>query len=568
MSCPRVSPSDLVKLRRIANKAGPLIAANNIPKLNELYATLPKALLLLQPKVGGGKAQSVLAFFKRVVRCFGRETANVVHPYSPPQSSNSSTPANVVHPHSRSQSSNSSTPANVVHPHSQIMPMTLSTAINTAIMQVTKEDPTEYEELAEYRLKRLYRHLNSNFPANLNAPFNIRNIYGVKRLTSPLVIAVSNGYDDIVLKLLEAGVDINSSIINIPTALEAAAAAHIQIKMERLLLNRGADPTALEAAAAHIQIKMVRLLLNRGADPNVRSRYESSDGDIDAPSALMYSSEHDVEITRLLLEHGADPNATCERNTGNTALMGAVENNAEDVVKVLLKHGADPNAALADGRTALIIAVGSIPTKIPVIKLLLKHGAKLDNICGNNKLACVKSDEAMVILLNAGCNIPSYNEDEQGTRYLCRLLDRSSGINVKFSGKTLTNIVRVGKGNAGILHSYLNAFLRAESAKLEAAGASDIKSLIISKTHLRSAAAKIMVDTYYNDVHIKHLRRMDTFLKRVETILDSEADISMSSKSVSGNVHPAFKTIGKFRIKFKQMTDTYFRKAFPEGFRR
>ena len=465
--------------------------------------------------------------------------------------------ANVVHPHSRSHSSNRSTLISYSSSISLSDP-SHSPPYFTRIMQaitktINNEDDTTYAEgylnvdhFKISRLTRLYEHLNSNFPANLNASFMVENDFGRLDESLPIVFAASYGYADIVIELLNAGVDINYSIIHVRTALEAAA--------------------------AHKQFKMVRLLLNKGADPNVRSLFVEVDGVIaDAPSALIVASDgNDVRIVRLLLKHGADPNATWNRNKDHTALMKAAQIDSIEIVEVLLKHGANPNAALDDGLTALMEAVESNTAEAPpVVELLLKHGANPDAICnGKTVLARARSSDAVIMLLNAGCSIPSYDDDPTGTHALCRLLDSSRGIKVKFSGKTLTNIVRVGKGYGGILHSYLNAFLRAKKAQLEEAGEADkadIKNLRKSNLHLGSEVAKLLLDRFNNERN-KNMRRMATFIKRVETILNTEDDISTSSKSVSDNIQPDFKTIADFKIKFKRMTDTYFRKAFPEFF--
>ena len=128
----------------------------------------------------------------------------------------------------------------------------------------------------------------------------------------------------------------------------------------------------LEAARNNKKSEVIKLL-NRGVSVNTQI--------YNGYTALhMAAFKEYKEILKVLLAKGADPNLTyrdARGVTGNTALLGVVEQGNKELVKMLIKAGADVNACNAQGSTALTYAVINGHTEI--VKLLLEH--KADPYC-------------------------------------------------------------------------------------------------------------------------------------------------------------------------------------------
>jgi uncharacterized protein len=126
----------------------------------------------------------------------------------------------------------------------------------------------------------------------------------------------------------------------------------------RVLLD--ADSEAAEAAAPDghtpvglaaffARVSSVRLLLDRGADPTAAARNATS---VQALHAAVAGRSR--EIVELLLDRAVDVDA--RQQVGYTPLMGAAAAGREDLVELLLRHGADPALVAEDGKTAALAA--------------------------------------------------------------------------------------------------------------------------------------------------------------------------------------------------------------------
>jgi hypothetical protein len=98
-----------------------------------------------------------------------------------------------------------------------------------------------------------------------------------------------------------------------------------------------------------------------------------------------------VDALIMVLEAGADPNAS-ERESGQTPLIHAAEQNAVEAIRVLVTWGAQLDARDARGRTALMHAAwNGHPT---AVQALLACGAnyKLLSNAGNTALTAASLD--------------------------------------------------------------------------------------------------------------------------------------------------------------------------------
>jgi ankyrin repeat protein len=237
---------------------------------------------------------------------------------------------------------------------------------------------------------------------------------------SPLILAARRaGNSRTVQLLLERGADATErSDAGISPIISAAASGDLETA--RLLLAAGAKAddfpksnaprvtdsaagmrTPLMWAALHNDVRMIRLLLERGADPNQSTYYGNP---------LSHACWSDgFEAAELLIAQGAIVNAR-DAIANFTPLHWAAgtESPRPQLVKLLLAHGADPNAAGGEpvgafglvlqtprliaekrGRTAVVDALVAAGAKDPprAEKIATPHRALPDRLDDSTLIA-------------------------------------------------------------------------------------------------------------------------------------------------------------------------------------
>ena len=139
-----------------------------------------------------------------------------------------------------------------------------------------------------------------------------------EELNRQLINAAQNGRTDQVIKLLDAGADINAKSNSLTPLIWASSNGHTEIL--KLLLARGADPniqdshggTALMNAACNIYSDTVRVLLTeKKVDLNCQDK--------NGQTALIWASFYGrTNIMEILIRAGADPDIR-ENVLGRTA---------------------------------------------------------------------------------------------------------------------------------------------------------------------------------------------------------------------------------------------------------
>jgi len=273
--------------------------------------------------------------------------------------------------------------------------------------------------------------------------------------------SAKNNWPDILLNLIEKGVDINSLTKGQTPIYVSCAEGHENIV--NLLLNNGADPNfpsklrkladsnyrslPLEIAVRRGNPMIVRMLLEKGAE--VTRPIESllhvactgaaklETGGKDAESR---SEGHMSSIVRLLLQHGSNVNTLSD--VGDTALYRACINQHLVVVQVLLEAGADVNLT---SKNLYPLTAACDAGNAELISLLVKAGADVECKEGlpdksTLLVACLMQNKELVdTILQHGANPNLASSCDSHSKHRLPLF------------------VAVDKGNAGIITSLISA---------------------------------------------------------------------------------------------------------------
>ena len=204
---------------------------------------------------------------------------------------------------------------------------------------------------------------------------------------TPLMYASWNGYDDVIVRLLAAGANIDLRDREGNNAFDYAAGRGLEgtlkvlfehtrttddnhyIEYAKTLQATFADDPSklpdgkgelasinrvnpegeapLHIAAGNGSVKMIEALLQRGANVNFANAAQQT--------ALQWAAWNNrADAVALLLKKGA--NSKLADLAGNTPLILAAQNNSKDAALVLLDNGADKYAVNKQGQTAGIIA--------------------------------------------------------------------------------------------------------------------------------------------------------------------------------------------------------------------
>lgn len=190
---------------------------------------------------------------------------------------------------------------------------------------------------------------------------------------TPLMVAASEGFDELLAPLIDAGASLEDVDHIGRSALVLAVSAR-HLKSVEILISKGAPIDSgttwglpLDIACGQGHLKIVRLLLAHGAP------VDGAMGALDSPLRTAAEQGHE-EIANLLIDEGA----TLELSDrfGRTALALAARSGRSEMTKLLLEKGAEIETKDGDGSTPLSLAAGT--EYDGVVAVLLKAHATID----------------------------------------------------------------------------------------------------------------------------------------------------------------------------------------------
>ncbi|THW42121.1 hypothetical protein D6D22_05067 [Aureobasidium pullulans] len=185
----------------------------------------------------------------------------------------------------------------------------------------------------------------------------------------PLYYASLCGLEQVSIRLLKGGADVNTVGGEYENALQAAAAGNHE-NITKLLINWGANVNAynsvstLQVASKGICGNIVRLLLANGAHVNAHSGMYGN-----ALQAACARSNADT--VQILLGYGADVNAQGGSRYGS-ALQAACAKGETETVRLLLNRGADVNAR--GGHHGSVLRAACFRDDAEIVRVLLDSG--------------------------------------------------------------------------------------------------------------------------------------------------------------------------------------------------
>lgn len=201
-------------------------------------------------------------------------------------------------------------------------------------------------------------------------------------------VNAKNGHDETALMwavhdlekmklLIQRGADVNAKAKTGNTALLIASIGHGKYDAVKLLLDKGADASALNNKKENALIRAalfgdtatISLLLSKGLFVDAMTA--------DSSTALLNATLNaNKPVIFQLLERGADPDKICF--LGITPLTGAVLFSDPESVKAILKKSKKVNAQDVGGNTVLMYAGYREHDNVDVVQALLDKGADVN----------------------------------------------------------------------------------------------------------------------------------------------------------------------------------------------
>lgn len=215
--------------------------------------------------------------------------------------------------------------------------------------------------------------------------------------TPPIVLAASNGHQEIVEMLVKHGADVHKKGLGEEENAYLAAFSHGFFELANRMKDLGCtvdETLAMILSARRGNLNGIEKCIAAGTDVNGRREYiynqttalehaVTSDDISDEENGE--NKNRRVEIVARLLENGADPNTS--NDDGTPVLFLAVNNNRSDAANCLIQHGADKNLTDKESGYPLFL-YAALNSDAKTIEAIAQAGADV-TICdteGNSAL--------------------------------------------------------------------------------------------------------------------------------------------------------------------------------------
>ena len=225
-----------------------------------------------------------------------------------------------------------------------------------------------------------------------------------------LMLAASQGNEEVAELLITNGADIDDSSSNGQTALDRAAEGGYQRIVENLIRHNADLQKSNLYSKIRLRNKRIAQQEAEAASSQLKPQIaEKVLGSASNWTPLMVAAINgDVDTIKLLLEESVDIEASS--NNGETALMLGASRGHHDVVRILLSSGANIDATNAKGWTTLMLAVRDKDEK--TVDLLLSNGADVNHLSPDRWTALAEATfqsqtSIIALLLHCGADTES-----------------------------------------------------------------------------------------------------------------------------------------------------------------
>ncbi|KAH0559171.1 hypothetical protein GP486_004295 [Trichoglossum hirsutum] len=350
-------------------------------------------------------------------------------------------------------------------------------------------------EVGDVRVVQLLlaKHTSMRGPGETRAFINRKSSTG----ETALMLAVSQGHEEITGVLITSGAYINAITCDGKTALDHAAEAGY-VRIAGLL----AKSTTNVRKSSYYRIQM-KLRDRRMAEARAKVALGPHGVEKIVPKTLNWTPlmaaamEGDVRTVKLLLENGVDIEAPLE--DGETALMLGALKGHHEVIRILLSSGANIDATTAKGWTTLMLVVRDGDEK--TVNFLLSCGADVNHLSPDRWSALAEATSQghvpiMRLLLQCGADTESksshdwtplmhaaYRGDEAAVGIL---LEAGADMDILSLHDETAVLLAAAGSHTGIVRTLLNA-----GCAPEPAWASSTKSIIKEESSLSAGETKV-----------------------------------------------------------------------------